>query len=695
MSAKGKVMGDDLRQIAEQVPQIRQIMVDAFGTADTEILQKAGITANQYISLVSNALSKLPTVTGGIANDLENISDSAEKSLARIGDAVARVAGPPLQKLADAADTLSRRFSELPRETQDAMVVLGAIAAGAGPVAMLANQFIELSKAIGLSRMAIVGPAGLIGAVTLLGGLKIADLMNEDSARKEVEAARSAYETFSQTLTEKQAQLKAAQAAFDKAKGSSFPGDIAFVQEAAPDLNRLKQEVADLERRTQLAFLNIETKKNLNAPDPEFEQAMQDYAQWALQQDARQKIQRVLHEREQEEARKHADALLKIRLELQAEVDKLTLNQYDFERLQMQQKLKEAQKAGVSEVEIARWKTATLSDIAKRQFEAALGDLEAMRRKGEERADYQAQKLVESMLVGHFAASDNGLTTIYTPVYQDMGKSPDKYQSGNLPLLSVDAGRKATTDRYFREMQESVQQNRREDEEYKRQIATFASQLSEPVSDAVNAGLNGGNAVETFAARMRQTLSSMFSELFSNQVKNLLKHAFTDLTTDLQTSLAQALGRMRGIMQQIAGFLQSQITELLSATYALIAASQRKKQFGIGSILGAVGGFLLGGPTGAIAGYNVGNALDNHDYTGAVIGIATGTASGAFNNGPTFGTHDLGEIQPSGSQTKSMPSRAVQVTVTNYGGVHNLGGLDQMTAQITGAVQSGLRIVTG
>jgi tape measure domain-containing protein len=41
IQSKGKVSAEEINQLAERVPQIRQIMLQAFGTADTEVIQRA------------------------------------------------------------------------------------------------------------------------------------------------------------------------------------------------------------------------------------------------------------------------------------------------------------------------------------------------------------------------------------------------------------------------------------------------------------------------------------------------------------------------------------------------------------------------------------------------------------------------------------------------------------------------------
>jgi tape measure domain-containing protein len=47
IASKGSISAEEINQIAERVPQIRQVLVSAFGTASTEAIQKMGITADE------------------------------------------------------------------------------------------------------------------------------------------------------------------------------------------------------------------------------------------------------------------------------------------------------------------------------------------------------------------------------------------------------------------------------------------------------------------------------------------------------------------------------------------------------------------------------------------------------------------------------------------------------------------------
>ena len=75
IQSKGKVYAEEIYQIAERLPQIRKIMLDVIGTADTELLAKEGYSANAFLKLVTEGLSRLPRVAENTKNNLSNLKN--------------------------------------------------------------------------------------------------------------------------------------------------------------------------------------------------------------------------------------------------------------------------------------------------------------------------------------------------------------------------------------------------------------------------------------------------------------------------------------------------------------------------------------------------------------------------------------------------------------------------------------------
>jgi tape measure domain-containing protein len=85
IKSKGVISAEEINQIAERVPQVRQAMKDAFGTASSEEIQKLGITASQFIDGVTKSLANLPRATGGLQNTISNIDEAFKKAGRTVG----------------------------------------------------------------------------------------------------------------------------------------------------------------------------------------------------------------------------------------------------------------------------------------------------------------------------------------------------------------------------------------------------------------------------------------------------------------------------------------------------------------------------------------------------------------------------------------------------------------------------------
>jgi tape measure domain-containing protein len=171
IASKGKISAEEINQLAERVPQIRRVMKEAFGTADTEVLQKAGIGAEEFVSKVVTQLEKLKPVAGGTKNAFENLSDAVTVAADRIGQRLLPTVNAAIPKLeafvlkaVDAVDA----FTNLPPQIQNAALAIGAFAIAAGPVAALVGRITAAVSALRVAMgVASVGFAGLFGAAAV------------------------------------------------------------------------------------------------------------------------------------------------------------------------------------------------------------------------------------------------------------------------------------------------------------------------------------------------------------------------------------------------------------------------------------------------------------------------------------------------------------------------------------------------
>ncbi len=175
MSGKAHPMMQDIRIIQEYVPQMLQAMKKIYGTTDTEAISKMGISSKQFLRDIVTELEKLPRFTGGIANDLENISDQWFRFSASIGERALPALSSLLKSGADAMET----FSALPTPIQNVALGLGVAAAAAGPL-VVATALLIRSKATLTETIAALnaGRAAEAAWVARMTGLQNAEVVS-------------------------------------------------------------------------------------------------------------------------------------------------------------------------------------------------------------------------------------------------------------------------------------------------------------------------------------------------------------------------------------------------------------------------------------------------------------------------------------------------------------------------------------
>lgn len=98
--SKGKVSAEEINQIAERVPQVRAVMKDVFGTADTEAIQKMKISSEQFIqALIDGFEKKVPRATVGLKGSMEALEDAVTESIVTMGKPLGEVLIPQFQQL--------------------------------------------------------------------------------------------------------------------------------------------------------------------------------------------------------------------------------------------------------------------------------------------------------------------------------------------------------------------------------------------------------------------------------------------------------------------------------------------------------------------------------------------------------------------------------------------------------------------
>lgn len=187
MSSKTKVVAEDLKPIMERVPQVATIVKEAFGTIDTEVIQKMGVTTKDFVATIITGLEKLPPVAGGIKNSFENVSDAMQQSLAKVGNAfipIITAAAPYVEAFIVSIGDLGDKFTQLPAPIQNGVLAFGAVLTAIGPVTLaiggvaaaiglLMPLVAPLATAVGLGTAAFLGWAAaipvVVGALVALG----------------------------------------------------------------------------------------------------------------------------------------------------------------------------------------------------------------------------------------------------------------------------------------------------------------------------------------------------------------------------------------------------------------------------------------------------------------------------------------------------------------------------------------------
>lgn len=171
LAAKGKVVAQDLKPIIEAAPAVGQALLQAFGTVNSEDIQKLGLSTDEFLDKLLTALNDLPKAAAGAKNAFENFSDSVFVATSAIGEAIL----PPLTRIINTLEPiildLAEKFRALSPGIQLAVIAIGALAAAAGPVLFIVGGIITGLGTLITALTAIAGVIASIGFPPLLAAL--------------------------------------------------------------------------------------------------------------------------------------------------------------------------------------------------------------------------------------------------------------------------------------------------------------------------------------------------------------------------------------------------------------------------------------------------------------------------------------------------------------------------------------------
>ena len=117
--SNAKVTADNINQISNAVPQVRAVMKDVFGTADTEALQKMNISAEDFVNALMSGFGNLDRATAGLD---EKMSDFRTSIMLATEALLSGLVGEGVNGMSQLGDVLNDNI--------DLLKDLGAVARG-------------------------------------------------------------------------------------------------------------------------------------------------------------------------------------------------------------------------------------------------------------------------------------------------------------------------------------------------------------------------------------------------------------------------------------------------------------------------------------------------------------------------------------------------------------------------------------
>jgi len=163
--SKGKISAEEINQLNERIFEIRPALEAAFGTSNSEELQKLGISAEEFVSKVTKEFSKLPPVQQNLFTAFENLAIGAKTFFAQIGDGINEIFNVQgaIEKFTSFLGSLGDKFTALDPNVKRTILQIAGLALVIGPVILgisgLASGLAVFLNPIGLVVTAIAALA--------------------------------------------------------------------------------------------------------------------------------------------------------------------------------------------------------------------------------------------------------------------------------------------------------------------------------------------------------------------------------------------------------------------------------------------------------------------------------------------------------------------------------------------------------
>lgn len=268
LSAKGKVLAQDLKPIIEAGPAVGRALLQAFGTVNSEDIQALGLSSEEFLDRLVKQLEQLPRAAAGLRNTFDNFSDAIFRSSAAIGEAIL----PVLTRLITIAEPiiirLSNAFKQLPPSVQTLVVAFGALAAAAGPALFIFGQ---LATGVGgvISAFARLSALGLVPTIEgfrlmipVLRGTTVALTAQQAAAA----AAATTWTILAAAVTAGVAVLAVAAIAliaYSEAQEKALEVDTVAARERLKRIPKLEAEVEELEKLAKQTSISADEQERL------------------------------------------------------------------------------------------------------------------------------------------------------------------------------------------------------------------------------------------------------------------------------------------------------------------------------------------------------------------------------------------------------------------------------------------------
>lgn len=262
VNAKGKVELENLNQLAERGIPIFKALADATGLPANE-LGAGAVPVKQF----NQVLAGLAKDGGFAAGAMERLSETAAGKLSTAldnlklaGAELAQTLMPTIKEIIGSVTRAAQRFTSLNESQKNSLLIVGAIAAAAGPLLMTVSALIKMR--IAMASLNVVMAANPIGAVAvavtlLIGSLELlksmtkttreeTDTFIESTKELEKQQALLALNTKRRALEAELAQIRQSKAAEEARASISSVGDKFDRQIARRTVTRFDNQIQDL-----------------------------------------------------------------------------------------------------------------------------------------------------------------------------------------------------------------------------------------------------------------------------------------------------------------------------------------------------------------------------------------------------------------------------------------------------------------